>query len=158
MFYFLNWAQLRFSAQPLGPWPSAGPLPPLLLGLGLPAGSAQPSPSLSLTNARALPLRLPPLAARPRRRRRRLTCALPPLGAPPPSAPIMAEAPPPSSLPGRSPSKIVAFITIMAHHHHRPFLSNSRPPRSPSDPTKGCPNIRSSHRSSLTPPSPISTP
>jgi hypothetical protein len=55
--------------------------PPLLLGLGFSVGSAQPDP-------------LPPSVAQPRRRCRWLTRALPPPGAPPLTAPVMARAPP----------------------------------------------------------------
>jgi hypothetical protein len=84
---------------------------------------------------------------------------------PPPcaaSAPITAGAPPPLVTPhhhpGRSPSETAAFMTIMAHHRHHPFLSNAWPPRSPSDHIKGCPGIHSSHRSSPTPPCPVSEP
>jgi hypothetical protein len=45
----LNWAQLRFSAQPPGPWPSTGPLPQTPLGPWPPGqlGPAHPSPSLT---------------------------------------------------------------------------------------------------------------
>jgi hypothetical protein len=41
--------------------------------------------------------------------------------------------------PSRSPSETAGFITIMAHHRHRPLLFDARLPRSPSDPIKGCP-------------------
>jgi hypothetical protein len=46
----------------------------------------------------------------------------------------------------------------MGQHHRRLFPSNARPPRSPSDPIKGCPGIPSFHCSSPTPPCPISEP
>jgi hypothetical protein len=87
-----------------------------------------------------------------------------PLLPPPPSAasaPVTARAPPlitPHHHPSRSPSEMTAFITIMAHHRCLLFLSDARPPRSPSDTINGRPGIHYSHRSSSAPPSPLSAP